>query len=48
MRIGYGRVSARDQSPMAQHNALTAAGREQTFVDRASGKVVRRPEEEDR
>jgi DNA invertase Pin-like site-specific DNA recombinase len=26
MRIGYGRVSTRDQNPDAQHDALTAAG----------------------
>jgi DNA invertase Pin-like site-specific DNA recombinase len=26
MKIGYGRVSTRDQNPDAQHDALTAAG----------------------
>jgi DNA invertase Pin-like site-specific DNA recombinase len=44
MRIGYGRVSTRDQNPDAQEDALTTAKCDRIFVDKASGKLASRPE----
>lgn len=44
MKIGYGRVSTRDQNPAAQHDALTAAGCDPVYVDTASGALAARPE----
>jgi DNA invertase Pin-like site-specific DNA recombinase len=44
MRYGYGRVSTRDQNPDAQRTALETDGCERIFIDKASGKLARRPE----
>lgn len=42
--IGYGRVSRLDQNPDGQHDLLAAAGCDEIFVDKASGKLASRPE----
>jgi DNA invertase Pin-like site-specific DNA recombinase len=42
--IGYGRVSTRDQNPDAQRDQLTAAGVNELFIDKASGKLASRPQ----
>jgi DNA invertase Pin-like site-specific DNA recombinase len=43
-KIGYGRVSTRDQNPDSQRDALAEAGCEKIFIDKASGKLASRPE----
>lgn len=37
-------LTARDQHPEVQHEALTAAGCDEIFIDKASGTLARRPE----
>ncbi|GAB6898592.1 recombinase family protein [Kineosporia succinea] len=43
MRIGYARVSTREQNPEAQEDVLRAAGCDKVYIETISSKAVRRP-----
>jgi DNA invertase Pin-like site-specific DNA recombinase len=42
-RVGYARVSTREQNIDAQTDLLTEAGCERVFIDKVSGKLPNRP-----
>jgi DNA invertase Pin-like site-specific DNA recombinase len=44
MLIGYARVSTQDQNPALQYDALTQAGCESIYIEKASGAQRDRPE----
>lgn len=44
MRVGYARVSTLDQSPELQFQALSAAGCEKVFGEKAPGDRADRPD----
>jgi DNA invertase Pin-like site-specific DNA recombinase len=44
MKIGYARISTRDQNADLQHDALCAAGCEKIYTDTVSGAKTERPE----